>query len=184
MSRGCNSDAPGRVVQADDGDVIGDDELGLRDGLQGADGHEVVGHEHRVRVWFLVQQLVHGQPGVELGMIVEHPGDRRGGNPGGADRVDCGHGWSLLLIALRCPIGTLASHPVLFEGLTSTAMLIDDYHKVTDGGPSWRSTSERPGLWSLDKACSCFEGLTGEWENRFLEVPMARAGRFPVDKAC
>jgi hypothetical protein len=60
VSRGCDGDAPGRVVQADDGDVRGDDELDLRDGLQGADGHEVVAREHRVRMWFLVQQLLDG----------------------------------------------------------------------------------------------------------------------------
>ncbi len=61
VSPGWQQQHPGRVVQADDGDVKGDDELGLGDGLQGADGgHEVVGHEHSVRAWFLVQQPLHG----------------------------------------------------------------------------------------------------------------------------
>jgi hypothetical protein len=57
LQQGC----PGHVVEADDGDVGGNGQLRLGDGLEDAEGHEVVGHEHRVGAFDLVQQLLHSQ---------------------------------------------------------------------------------------------------------------------------
>ena len=65
-------DGPWHVVEADHGDFVGDAHAAFVNGLEGAEGHEVVGDEHGAGAMGQIEKLIHGHCG-------RRPGENRCG---------------------------------------------------------------------------------------------------------